>query len=121
MENQYNNQHNNQYNGQYNVPQQYQQPYYQQPPINVTVQPQKSSSGVCTASLILGLVSLFCCNPLYLTSLAAVITGIIGLTGNRDSKGMAVAGLILGIASVGIWVILDIILAPFTFGISFFI
>ncbi len=83
---------------------------------------EKKSNGICIASLVCGLVSfLGCCNPFYLVSLAAVILGIVGVCGSYSGKGMAIAGIILGVLAVLIWVVLDILLIPFTFGASFFI
>lgn len=83
---------------------------------------EKKSNGVAIASLVCGLISFFgCCNPFYLVSLAAIVLGIVGLTQKGSGKGMATAGLILGIAAILIWVVVDIILLPFTFGASFFI
>ena len=81
---------------------------------------KKKTSGVSIAALVCGLVSLCCCNPLYLVSVAAIILGAIGIIKNDESKGMAIAGLVLGIVSVVICVIMDIILIPFTLGTSFF-
>ena len=93
------------------VPQQYH--YQPQPP------QQQKGNGVSIASLVCGLVSFFgCCNPLYLVSAAAVILGIVALCVNR-SKGMAIAGIILGVVGAAIWVVVDIFLAVFTGGLSF--
>ena len=83
-------------------------------------QPKDDKKGLCITSLVLGLVSFFCCNPLYLVSVAAIITGIIGATSNSPSKGMAIAGAVIGGASILICIIVDICLIPFTFGASFF-
>ena len=84
--------------------------------------PEKKSNGVGLASLICGLVSFFgCCNPFYLVSLAAIILAIVALAQRGGGKGMAIAGLILGILAIMIWVVLDILLIPVTFGFSFFI
>ena len=80
--------------------------------------PAKKDSGVCVVALICGIVA-FIYNPLYLVSVSAVITGIVGLTGNRDSKGLAVTGLILGILAFLLQLVVDIVLSVFTFGLSF--
>lgn len=86
------------------------------------VEQEPKKSGLCIASLVCGIVAtLGCCNPFYLVSLAAVVTGIIGLATGKQPKGMAIAGLVLGIVSACIWVVLDIILAIFTGGLSFFV
>ncbi len=70
------------------------------------------------ASLILGIVGFFL-NPLYLVSIAAIVTGVIG-RGNYDQKGMATAGLILGICTFVLQCIGDILITLFTFGLGFF-
>ncbi len=75
--------------------------------INVapTAAPATRTSGMATASLVLGIIGLFI-NPL---SILAIIFGGIGIaqTG-RDAtlkgRGMAVAGLILGIIVVLAWI-----------------
>ncbi len=71
------------------------------------------------AALVCGLVSFFCCNPLYLVSIAAIILGIVAICKENESKGMAIAGLCLGGASILIGIIVDICLIPFTLGGSF--
>jgi predicted Zn finger-like uncharacterized protein len=70
--------------------------------------PRRSGSGpgdgAATAALVLGILSLVlvCCWPISgPTSLAAIVTGIIGLQ-SREKKGLAVAGLILGVISLGL-------------------
>ena len=85
---------------------------------NYYVQPQ--SNGVSIASLVCGIISFFCCNPLYLVSVAAVVLGIVGICKRNSSTGMAVVGLILGALSVIICIVIDILLIPVTFGASFF-
>lgn len=67
-------------------------------------QPRKSN-GAAIGSLVCGV--LFCIPVV--TSLAAVILGFVGLRKARDAqvggKGLAVAGLILGLLGVGGWVL----------------
>lgn len=82
--------------------------------------PVKQSNTVCIVALICGIVA-FLFNPMYLVSVSAVITGIVGMTGNRDSKGLAITGLILGIVAFLFQVVVDIILSFFTFGLSFLV
>ena len=96
----------------YNQPPQ-PQPYYQQPPVQ-----QKSTNGVGVASFVCGLIC-FLCNPFYLICLAAVILGIVGLCQAGKPKGLAAAGLILGIFGTITQVILDLVLSVFTLGLSF--
>src|SRR5271156_6556428 len=61
------------------------------------------TSGAAITSLVCGLLG---CVP-FVTGLVAVITGIIGIsaTGNPAvrGRGMAIAGLILGLLSIGGW------------------
>jgi hypothetical protein len=63
----------------------------------------RRSNGPAIASLVLGL--LFCIP--WLTGLLAILLGIIGMRKARDpsvgGKGLAVAGLVLGIVSVVLW------------------
>ena len=61
------------------------------------------SNGAAIASLVLGLLG---CVPL-ITGVFAVVLGIVGIRKTRDpqvgGKGMAIAGLILGVLSIGLW------------------
>ena len=84
---------------------------------------EEKKNGLSLASFICGIVSfLGCCNPFYLVSLAGFILGIVALFNkNTGSKWMGVVGIILSILAVVIWVIIDILLLPFTFGASFLI
>lgn len=116
-------------NENYNQNPQYQNPQYQNPqyqnyaaqrPVYTPVyqQPVKTTSTAATVSLIFGIIAFFF-NPGYIPCLVAVIAGIVGISSKCSNKSSAVAGLILGIV-FAIWqVILDIILLPFTFGLSF--
>lgn len=89
--------------------QQYQQPVYQQPYQQQYQQPQypqymetpeeKTAKGFGIASLVLGLVSLFCCG--LLTGIPGLIFGIISIRKKKEQNGMAIAGIIIcGIAIV---------------------
>jgi hypothetical protein len=77
------------------------QPGYpmQPPPIGVYVVPQDQGNGPAVASLILGILGIFFG---LLTGIPAIITGHIALSrinanpGSSGSRGMAVAGLIMG-------------------------
>ena len=71
--------------------------------------PTKQSSVVCIISLICGIIA-FPYNPLYLMSVGALVTGIIGLTGYRDSKILAVIGLILSVASFVVHLVVDFLI-----------
>lgn len=80
-------------------------------------QQDKQTNGPGLASLICGIVG-FVLNPLYLVSLAAIITGIVGLAGSASKpKDTAVAGLILGIISLCAQIALDAILSVVTLGV----
>jgi hypothetical protein len=65
--------------------------------------PQRKTSGAAIAALIFGILG---CVPL-ITGLIAIVCGFIGIRTTRDprysGRGMAVAGLILGLLSVLIW------------------
>jgi hypothetical protein len=68
------------------------------------------NSGLAVASLVLGIVGVFI-NPL---SILAIIFGAIAMsqTGrnpNLKGRGMAVAGLVLGIVVAAFWIIIIII------------
>ena len=89
---------------------------YQTPPPFYPVPPKKN--GAAIASLICGIIA-FLINPLYLVSVAGIVTGIVGLC-SQGSKGKAVVGIILSFIALAIQIVLDIILSVFTFGLSFF-
>lgn len=84
-----------------------QNPYnpYQQPQIQTTTaaQPQKPNQTLSIVSLVLGILSatIGCCCWLHVPlSIAAIITGIIGMqkvkAGTGGGNGMALAGVIVG-------------------------
>ncbi|MBM3210518.1 DUF4190 domain-containing protein [Candidatus Saccharibacteria bacterium] len=73
-----------------------------QTPQTTTNTPQ--SSGFAIASLILGAISLT--GPLIITGLPAVIFGWIGLRRNKNDRGLAIAGIIMG----GITTLISLIL-----------
>jgi hypothetical protein len=63
----------------------------------------RKSNGAAIASLILGILG---CVP-FITGILAVILGIVGIKAGSDpqrgGKGMAIAGLLLGVLSIGLW------------------
>ncbi len=78
-------------------------------------QPIKSKSSMGTVSMILGIISvgllcLCCCCPVsIITGPIAIITGIIYIVKNpTESKGKAIAGLVLGIVATVLSIILFI-------------
>ncbi len=84
------------------------------------VEPVKEKSGICTAALVLGIVSFFI-NPLYLVSITGLILGIVGINKkpvpvNRNLGGW---GIGLSGASILIQLILDIIITICTAGMGF--
>lgn len=74
------------------------------------------SNALGIVSLVLGILSVViaiatvCCCPFVAVpfSLGAIITGLIGM-GNPESKGMAIGGLITGILSLGICLVILIL------------
>ena len=79
--------------------------YYPQP----QPEPPKQNNGAAVASLVLGLVSMFCCGMP--ASIAAIICAIVSKSKSPDGKinGMAIAGLVLGIVGVVMSVISAIV------------
>lgn len=117
--NQYNQQ-NEQYNQQYNQPQynqqqynqQYNQQQYNQPnnynnynnyATNQYQQPQDNSRGLAIASLVLGIVSFFCCGSV--CSIVGIVLGVLSRKKKPTDNGMATAGIVLSIIALAIWAI----------------
>ena len=79
----------------YNTPPQYGQQPYQ--PNNYNAAPmdpeEKTAKNFGITSLVLGIVSLFCCG--ILTSIPGLIFGIISITKKKENNGMAIAGIII--------------------------
>lgn len=118
--NQYNQQ-NDQYNQQYNQPQynqqQYNQPQYNQQQYNQPnnynnynnyapnqyQQPQDNSRGLAIASLVLGIVSFFCCGSV--CSIVGIVLGVLSRKKKTTDNGMATAGIVLSIVALAIWAI----------------
>ncbi len=94
----------------YNVQQpQYGQPQYgQQGGYRRPQQQGNDYYTICLLALIFGCVA-FIFDPFYLTSLAAIVLGIIGHINSKTHKGMAIAGWICGLCSIGVQVIIDIL------------
>lgn len=89
----------------YNNPAPYNQPVYQQP----VQQPEKQpGSGLATASLVLGILSLVLFMFPFITSILAIIFG--GVAKSKGNKsGMATAGLVCGIISIVFWILLIVL------------
>jgi hypothetical protein len=66
-------------------------------------QPQRRTNGAAIASLVFGILG---CIP-FITGLLAVVLGIVGVrkasSPQVGGKGLAIAGIILGVLSIGIW------------------
>ncbi len=75
--------------------------------------------GLALAAMIVGIASFFI-NTLYIVSIVAIVLGIVALAKHTTKKGFAITGLICGSVALMYQFILDIILIPFTFGMSFF-
>jgi hypothetical protein len=71
-------------------------------PYGAAPAPQKTN-GPAVASLVCGILG---CVP-FITSLAAIVLGIVGIKKTKDprvgGKGLAIAGLILGVLGLGMW------------------
>ena len=93
----------------YNSPAQYNQPVYQQPVQQPVQQPEKQpGSGLATASLVLGILSLILFMFPFIPSILAIIFG--GVAKSKGNKsGMATAGLVCGIISLVFWVLLIVL------------
>ncbi len=87
--------------------------YVQQPVVDKSTKIR----GVTIASLCCGIACFFI-NPLYLTCLAAVVLGIVGLC-MPGKKALAGVGIALGVVGFVVQFIIDIILSIFTMGASF--
>lgn len=67
-------------------------------------QPQVSdnSKGLAITSLILGIVSFFCCGPV--SSIVGLVLGIMSRKKNSSDNGMATAGIVLSIIALVLWI-----------------
>ncbi len=79
---------------------------------------QNKSNSVAIAALCCGIACFFI-NPLYLTCLAAIILGIVGLC-KPGKKLLAGLGLGLGIAGTIAQFIVDCIITVLSFGVGMF-
>ncbi len=89
----------------YSSPAPYNQPVYQQP----VQQPEKQpASGLATASMVLGILSLVLFMfPFVISILAIIFGGVAKSKGNKS--GMATAGLVCGIISLVLWIFLIVV------------
>ncbi len=84
---------------------------------NTVVQQKKSP--IPMISLILGIVGFFF-NPLWIFSGVAIGLGIAGLV-KKLGKGLSIAGLCVGIASLLAQMVGDLLITLFTLGFGFFV
>ncbi len=87
---------------QYQQPQQQYQQQYQQPYVQ-PVAPQNPGSGLGTASLVLGIISMLLCNPMFICSFIAIICGGVGKKKSKEAgmkNGTATAGITLGMIPI---------------------
>lgn len=96
----------------------YQNNYYVQPiPQYTPPQNDTSKDGLCMASFILGIVGFFI-NPIYIVSILAIVFGAIGQGSQSVNADKAKVGLILGIASIALQIVADLIITVCTFGMG---
>lgn len=98
----YQNYQNNQTNYNYNQQQGYQNGYNQ--PQQYYQEPADNSKGFAITSLVLGIVSFFCCGTV--CSIVGLIFGILSRKKNPVNNGMATAGIVLSIVSLVLGVII---------------
>lgn len=71
---------------------------------------ETEKKGLSIASMVLGIVALVCCCIWYISipcSILAIVFAIIGK--KKGGKGMATAGLVLGIISVALYALLTLL------------
>ena len=97
----------------------YNQQSYQQPYQQPYQAPQKKTNTPGIVSLILAILA-GCFNPCYIVSIVAIVLGAVGLSKKYDSKGIAIAGLVIAIVTFILQIILDICITLFSAGIGIF-
>ena len=115
----------NDINQQPNVPPQqqyyYQQPYNYNQPMYQMPQPQQpvdNGNGFAVASLVLGILSIFCIPPI-ISSLLAIIFGALAKSkGNKG--GMPIAGIVCGIIGLVIFTVYVIVAVEGAMNSSFY-
>jgi hypothetical protein len=71
--------------------------------------PKQSSSGLSIASMVLGILSIFCCLIWFMAipfGITAVILGFLGK--GKGGKGMAIAGIITGLIGTVLSIIITV-------------
>ena len=95
--------------GEYSAQPQAGQPVYTQPVMQQPVYAAQNQPGhgFAVASLVLGIVSFFCCG--FITGILAIIFGAVAKNkGNRS--GMATAGIICSAIAIAMWVIILVVI-----------
>ncbi len=85
-------------------PVQYNQ-YNNQPPVDPE---EKKAKNFGTASLVLGIVSLFCCG--LFASVPGLIFGILSIRKKKENNGLAIAGIILSAIGIVVTIVATIII-----------
>lgn len=75
-------------------------------------------NGLCTASLVLGILGFFI-NPCYIMSILAIVFGAVGKGKPCSNAGQGRTGMILGIIAIIVQLVIDIIITIFSAGIGF--
>lgn len=78
-------------------------PYYPHPVTMGYAMAGKSYSGFAITSLVLSLIGLLFCG--FIVGIAAIIFGVVALngmnaSGNREGRGMAIAGVVIGVLDI---------------------
>ena len=74
--------------------------------VDTSVQKKDNSKGMAIASLVLGIVSFFCCGPI--SAVVGIVLGVISRKNKPNENGMATAGIILSVIALILWVVLMI-------------
>lgn len=93
--------------GQYNPNQQMNQPINQPYQYQQFQEQPESGKNFAIASLILGIVSFFCCGTI--CSILGIIFGIISKQRQKENNGMATAGIVLSIIALVLGIVFSII------------
>lgn len=72
--------------------------------VDTSVQKKDNSKGMAIASLVLGIVSFFCCGPI--SAVVGIVLGVISRKNNPTENGMATAGIVLSVIALVLWVVL---------------
>jgi hypothetical protein len=82
----------------------------------------KRGNGLATASLVTGITSIVCCGPLM--GVPAIVLGLVSRnriaqsSGTLGGRGLATAGMALGIAGSIVWTILAVFGGMFVYGLA---